>query len=257
MVCNIVKILLIPQLNAKLIYHIQGKTMGQEISILQLIINASLVVQIVIGILVMFSIVSWGIIFTKWTMLAKAKMDTQSFLRQYNAATNISTLFTAISGKTSKNSVAALFYQGIGEYNKLSKQGVTSSELMMENIERSLNSTLDAEIDRYEGSLSMLATFGSVSPYIGLLGTVWGIMHAFIGLGAVGQATLASVAPGIAEALVATAIGLFVAIPAYIFYNKFSGDVQSLNNKMNKFGDEFLNLINRRLVGKIDKQDEL
>ena len=228
---------------------------GQEISILQLIINASLVVQIVIGILVIFSIASWGIIFTKWATLAKAKLDTQSFLRQYNATTNISSLFTTISGKSNKNSVAALFYQGIGEYNKLTKQGVTDKELMINNIERSLNSTLDAEIDRYEGSLSMLATFGSVSPYIGLLGTVWGIMHAFIGLGSVGQATLASVAPGIAEALVATAIGLFVAIPAYIFYNKFSGDVQSLNNKMNKFGDEFLNLINRRLVGSNRQED--
>lgn len=229
--------------------------MGQEISILQLIINASIVVQIVIGILVLFSIVSWGIIFTKWATLGKVKLDTSNFLRQYKSANSISTLFTNVSSKSSKNSVAALFYYGITEYNQLTKQGITDKNLMIDNIERSLNSAMDAELDRYESRLSMLATFGSVSPYIGLLGTVWGIMHAFIGLGAAGQATLASVAPGIAEALVATAIGLFVAIPAYIFYNKFSGDIQSLSNKMNKFGDEFLNLTNRRLSG--SKQDEL
>lgn len=231
--------------------------MEQEISILQLIINASLVVQIVIAILVVFSIVSWGIILGKWTSLSRAKFDTYSFLRQYNASNNISSLFTSVSGKSNKNSVAALFYQGINEYNKLSKHGISQPHLIIENIERTLSSTLDAQLDNYEKSLSTLATFGSVSPYIGLLGTVWGIMHAFIGLGAAGQATLSSVAPGIAEALVATAIGLFVAIPAYIFYNKFSADVQSLNNKMNKFGDEFLNLINRRLIGSgvQDKQD--
>ncbi|MBP9743271.1 MAG: protein TolQ [Burkholderiales bacterium] len=231
--------------------------MEQEISILQLIINASLVVQIVIAILIVFSVVSWGIILGKWTSLARAKFDTYSFLRQYNASNNISSLFTSVSGKNSKNSVAALFYQGINEYNKLSKHGISQPHLIIENIERTLNSTLDAQLDNYEKSLSTLATFGSVSPYIGLLGTVWGIMHAFIGLGAAGQATLSSVAPGIAEALVATAVGLFVAIPAYIFYNKFSADIQSLNNKMNKFGDEFLNLINRRLIGSgvQDKQD--
>lgn len=231
--------------------------MEQEISILQLILNASIIVQIVIVILMIFSVVSWGIIFGKWVSLAKVKFDTYSFLRQYNASTNISSLFNSISGKGSKNSVAALFFQGINEYNKLSKQGISDIGPVIENIERALNSTLDSELDRYEKSLSTLATFGSVSPYIGLLGTVWGIMHSFIGLGNAGQATLASVAPGIAEALVATAIGLFVAIPAYIFYNKFSSDVQSLNNKMNKFGDEFLNLINRRLAGAHDKQDNI
>ena len=229
--------------------------MAQEISILQLIINASVVVQIVIGILVIFSIISWGIILGKWTSLARAKMDTNGFLRQYNASSNIATLYTSVSGKASKNSVAALFFSGITEYNKLNKQGVTKKDVIMQNIERSLSASLDYEIDKYQNSLSTLATFGSVSPYIGLLGTVWGIMHAFIGLGAAGQATLTSVAPGIAEALVATACGLFVAIPAYMFYNKFSSDVQSLENKMNKFGDEFLNLISRRIVGSSEQEE--
>ena len=216
--------------------------MGQEISILQLILNASIVVQIVIGILVLFSVISWSIILGKWAFFVKVKLDTYSFLRQYSSTTSVSMLFNNVSAKSTKNSVAALFY------NKLSKQSITDTKLIMENIERSLNSSIDEQLDKYESKLSTLATFGSVSPYIGLLGTVWGIMHAFIGLGATGQATLSSVAPGIAEALVATAIGLFVAIPAYIFYNKFSSDIQSLNNKMNKFGDEFLNFIRRRLA---------
>lgn len=224
--------------------------MQQEISIVQLILNASIIVQIVIGILFLFSIISWGIIFSKWISLANAKLQTALFLRQFNSSDNISALYTTVSGKSSHHTVSALFYNGIQEYNKLTKSGINNKETIIINIERSLSSTTDYEIDYYEKSLATLATFGSVSPYIGLLGTVWGIMHAFIGLGSANSATLSSVAPGIAEALVATAFGLFVAIPSYIFYNKFYADLQSLQNKMNKFGDDFLNLISRKLVTK-------
>lgn len=231
--------------------------MGQEISILQLIVNASVVVQVVIGILLIFSVVSWAIILGKWASLSQAKSETKSFLRKFHSSNSISALYTVVSGKENKHSVEALFYNGINEYNKLSKQGINERESVLENIDRSLSATVEAQVDKYEQGLSTLATFGSVSPYIGLLGTVWGIMHAFIGLGAAGQATLSSVAPGIAEALVATAIGLFVAIPAYIAYNKFLADITSLNNKMNKFGDEFLNLINRRLMTPTANQDSL
>lgn len=230
--------------------------MNQEISIIQLVLNASIIVQIVIGILVLFSIASWGIIFSKWIFLGKAKYETKSFLRQFKSTNNVSTLYTALSAKEEHHSVAALFYNGINEYNKLNKQGTTNPEVILLNIERTLSSSVESEIDRYENSLSTLATFGSVSPYIGLLGTVWGIMHAFIGLGNMGQATLSTVAPGIAEALVATAMGLFVAIPAYIAYNKFTAEVNSLNNKMNKFGDDFLNLISRKLASNSRDNDE-
>ncbi len=230
--------------------------MEQQLSILTLIMNASIVVQLVIGILILFSIISWGIIFAKWTTLAKVKLDTNSFLRQFRSSNNISNLYTNVSSKSTKNSVIALFFNSITEYNKLNKQGVKDQYQIMQNIERSLNATLDNEIDKYQSRLSTLATFGSVSPYIGLLGTVWGIMHSFIGLGTAGQATLSSVAPGIAEALVATAVGLLVAIPAYMFYNKFSADVQSLENKMNRFGDEFLNLLNRKLSAQDLNGDE-
>jgi biopolymer transport protein TolQ len=229
--------------------------MEQEISILGLILHASIIVQIVIAILLIFSVTSWAIILSKWVSITNAKSETKRFLRQFHNSNSITALYTSVSGKDNKNCVEALFYNGINEYNKLTKQGITQSGL--ENIERSLNATVDAQIDKYEHGLSTLATFGSVSPYIGLLGTVWGIMHAFIGLGTAGQATLTSVAPGIAEALVATAIGLFVAIPAYIAYNKFSADINSLNNKMNKFGDEFLNLINRKLMTSNVNSDNL
>ncbi|HLX52989.1 MAG TPA: protein TolQ [Aquella sp.] len=222
--------------------------MEQEISILQLIMNASIVVQAIIGLLLLFSIASWAIIFGKWVSLGLAKNRTNSFLRQFHSSSSISKLYTSVSANEHKHCVEALFFDGINEYNKLNKQGITQKEVVLENIDRSLSASIESQIDKFEHSLSTLATFGSVSPYIGLLGTVWGIMHAFIGLGASGQATLSTVAPGIAEALVATAIGLFVAIPAYIAYNKFTSDISSLNNKMNKFGDEFLNLINRRLM---------
>lgn len=148
-----------------------------------------------------------------------------------------------------------MFYAGLSEYNRMSKSGVNSKDAITTNIERALTATIDEELNSFESHLSTLATFGSVSPYIGLLGTVWGIMHAFIGLSNTGQATLSSVAPGIAEALVATAIGLFVAIPAYMAYNKFTSDVNYLYNKMNRFGDEFLNLINRKLSATSNSQD--
>jgi biopolymer transport protein TolQ len=222
--------------------------MNQELSILQLVINASFAVQVVMGILLIFSVISWGIIFSKWAFLTKIKFETATFLKQFNKSNNVAELYHSINKKSTKNSVTVLFFNGINEYNKLNQQGIKKQDVVMLNIERALSSSTESEIDNYEVGLSTLATFGSVSPYIGLLGTVWGIMHAFIGLGNTNQATLASVAPGIAEALVATAIGLFVAIPAYIFYNKFLADINRLSNKMNKFGDDFLNLISRRIA---------
>ena len=231
--------------------------MGQEISFISLVTNATFFAQLILILLAVFSVISWAIIFSKWTSLAKAKRETKEFMRQYKSSTSIASLYTALSGKSNQVAVGALFFNGINEYNKMTKQGINQKEIIIENLERTLASSMDAEIDSYEDSLSLLATFGSVSPYIGLLGTVWGIMHAFIGLGNTGQATLATVAPGIAEALIATAVGLFVAIPAYIFYNKFSADVNHLTNSMNKFGDDFLNLINRRLSSNNANKEEI
>ncbi|RTL11240.1 MAG: protein TolQ [Neisseriaceae bacterium] len=221
--------------------------MEQQMSIISLITDASLAVQAIMGLLAIFSVVSWGIIISKWIALSKAKSETVKFMSQYHNSNSITTLYNSISTAANRSTTCQMFYAGLSEYNRLSKSGISNKDTITTNIERSLTATIDDELNSYESRLSTLATFGSVSPYIGLLGTVWGIMHAFIGLGNTGQATLASVAPGIAEALIATAIGLFVAIPAYMGYNKFSADVEMLEKKMNRFGDEFLNLINRKL----------
>lgn len=220
----------------------------EQMSIISLITNASLTVQIIMLILALFSVASWGIIINKFLMLSKAKSATKSFNKKYQNTTNVTTLYNSISTEK-RTTTAQMFFVGISEYNSLNKKGVKNKDDITANLERSLTATLEDELIDYESGLATLATFGSVSPYIGLLGTVWGIMHAFIGLGNnAGQATLASVAPGIAEALIATAIGLFVAIPAYMAYNKFSEDIAMLEKKMNKFGDEFINSINRHLA---------
>lgn len=224
------------------------KEIMEQISMITLIKDASIPVQAIMALLAFFSVVSWGIIFGKWMMLGKAKAQTNKFIQQYHNSNSITNLYNSISNKNDRLTTCQMFHAGLSEYNRMSKSGVNNKEAITANIERALAATIDEELNSYETHLSTLATFGSVSPYIGLLGTVWGIMHAFIGLSNTGQATLASVAPGIAEALVATAIGLFVAIPAYIAYNKFSADVSFLYNKMNRFGDEFLNLINRKLA---------
>lgn len=216
-------------------------------SIVSLITDASLTVQAIMLLLAIFSVVSWGIILNKYFSLAKAKRETKKFNIQYQNTNNITTLYNSISAQE-RTTTGQMFYAGLTEYNRLSKNGIRNKDDITSNLERSLTATIEDELSTYESGLSTLATFGSVSPYIGLLGTVWGIMHAFIGLGNSGQATLSSVAPGIAEALIATAIGLFVAIPAYMGYNKFSADISVLEKKMNKFGDEFLNTINRHLA---------
>ena len=227
----------------------------QDTSIMALISDASIVVQLIIALLALFSISSWGIILSKWLTLAKAKAATNKFMDQYYNSPSITNLYNSISQLPTRVSTGQMFYSGLSEYNRMHKSGVTNKDTIISNIERTLAATIDDELNNYEAHLSTLATFGSVSPYIGLLGTVWGIMHAFLGLGSSGQASLASVAPGIAEALIATAVGLFVAIPAYMAYNKFSADVGHLYNKMNKFGDEFLNLLNRKLSASNSAQD--
>lgn len=219
----------------------------QEISLLFLVMNASLPVQLVMLLLALFSISSWAIILGKWLILTRIKLQTHNFINEYNKSTSVVTLYNSISLQKNRCSTSSMFFAGISEYNRLSKNGISDKETIMNNVERALSSTIDLEVNRYEKGLSTLATFGSVSPYIGLLGTVWGIMHSFVGLSNSTQSTLAAVAPGIAEALIATAIGLFVAIPAYIAFNKFSSDINNLYNKMNYFGDDFLNLISRKL----------
>ncbi len=218
----------------------------EQMSITSLIANASLEVQIIMLILGIFSVISWSIIISKFITLNKIKRETVKFNQTYHANRNFSQLYSSLMN-VKRCSTSQMFYEGLSEYNRLNKNGIKNKEDVLANIERSLAATVEDELNNYENKLSTLATFGSVSPYIGLLGTVWGIMNAFIGLGNAGQATLSTVAPGIAEALIATAIGLFVAIPAYMGFNKFSADVADIEKKMNKFGDELLNTISRQL----------
>lgn len=221
--------------------------MNQNISIISLVTHSSLVVQIIIAVLLLFSILSWGIIINKWVKLINLKLNIYSFQKEFINNENIIDLYNKICKQKNKTATAKLFCNAIYELNKFAKHGVKNQPLIIDNIERSINGTINEEISKLEQQISILATFGSVSPYIGLLGTVWGIMQSFIGLENNGQTTLQAVAPGIAEALIATFIGLFVAIPAYIFFNKFTNDIHGINTTMNKFGDELVNHLNRSL----------
>ncbi|WP_147695037.1 protein TolQ [Vogesella mureinivorans] len=217
----------------------------QEISILSLIMHASLPVQLVMAGLVLLSLMSWGIIFNKIAVLGRARRATQEFEQQFWSGTDLNSLFE--KNRANGNAVATekLFQAGFAEFLKLRRQpGVDSSD-QLDGARRAMRAAAQRELDALDHHNSFLATVGSVSPYIGLFGTVWGIMHAFIGLGNAGQATLATVAPGIAEALIATAIGLFAAIPAVVAYNRFAADVDRLAGRFDSFMEEFSNILQR------------
>ncbi len=217
----------------------------QEISILSLIMHASLPVQLVMAGLVLLSLISWGIIFNKIAVLGRARRATQEFEQQFWSGTDLNSLFE--KNRANGNAVATekLFQAGFAEFLKLRRQpGVDSSD-QLDGARRAMRAAAQRELDALDHHNSFLATVGSVSPYIGLFGTVWGIMHAFIGLGNAGQATLATVAPGIAEALIATAIGLFAAIPAVVAYNRFAADVDRLAGRFDSFMEEFSNILQR------------
>lgn len=217
----------------------------QEISILSLIMHASLPVQLVMAGLVLLSLVSWGIIFNKIAVLGRARRATQDFEQQFWSGTDLNSLFEKNRNNGDTVATEKLFQAGFAEFLKLRRQpGVDSSD-QLDGARRAMRAAAQRELDALDHHNSFLATVGSVSPYIGLFGTVWGIMHAFIGLGNAGQATLATVAPGIAEALIATAIGLFAAIPAVVAYNRFAADVDRLAGRFDSFMEEFSNILQR------------
>jgi len=217
----------------------------QEISILSLIMHASLPVQLVMAGLVLLSLVSWGIIFNKVAVIGRARRHTQDFEQQFWSGTDLNSLYEKTRGNSDAQGAEKLFQAGFAEFLKLRRQpGVDSSD-QLDGARRAMRAAAQRELDALDHHNSFLATVGSVSPYIGLFGTVWGIMHAFIGLGNAGQATLATVAPGIAEALIATAIGLFAAIPAVVAYNRFAADVDRLAGRFDSFMEEFSNILQR------------
>jgi biopolymer transport protein TolQ len=222
--------------------------MNQDLSIVQLLLNASWVVQAVVLILLLVSVMSWAAIFRKLLSLKQVKNLNEEFERDFWSGKSLNELFaSAQQNAKSSGPMERIFASGMREHQKLRERRITDSGLLMDGARRAMRASLQREMDAIESNLSMLGSVGSVSPYVGLFGTVWGIMHAFTGLAGLEQVTLAKVAPGIAEALVATAIGLFAAIPAVLAFNRFSRDIDRVANKLETFIEEFSNILQRNV----------
>lgn len=222
--------------------------MNQDLSIVNLLLNASWVVQGVVALLVGVSIASWAAIFRKIVSLKRVQSLNDEFDREFWSGTSLNDLFAA-AAQNAKHSgpMERIFASGMREFQKLRERRMADPSTLLDGARRAMRASYQREVDAVEANLSFLATVGSVSPYVGLFGTVWGIMHAFTGLAALEQVTLSSVAPGIAEALVATAIGLFAAIPAVVAYNRFAHDIDRVANKLETFIEEFSNILQRNL----------
>jgi biopolymer transport protein TolQ len=230
-------------------------TVTQDLSFISLISNASILVQLVLLLLLTVSVFSWTYIFRKMFALRAARAQTEAFERVFWSGGNLAALYqdTLSNRRKSVDGAGAMeriFQAGMGEFNKskasLANRPNTDQSASLDGARRAMRAAYQREMDSLESHLAFLASVGSVSPYVGLFGTVWGIMNAFRGLANVQQATLASVAPGIAEALVATAIGLFAAIPAVVAYNRYSHDIDRLAIRFETFIEEFSNILQRQ-----------
>jgi biopolymer transport protein TolQ len=222
--------------------------MNQDLDILQLVLHASLVVQLVMLLLMLVSIASWSAIFRKIFALQRVKSLNEVFEREFWSGSSLNELYTtAVSKGVNSGPMERIFASGMREFQKLRERRVNDVATLMDGARRAMRASFQREMDEVESNLSFLASVGSVSPYVGLFGTVWGIMHAFTGLAALQQVTLATVAPGIAEALVATAIGLFAAIPAVIAYNRFARDLDRIAISHETFIEEFSNILQRNV----------
>ena len=220
--------------------------MNQDLSIFALILHASLVVQIVMALLLTVSVASWSVIFGKVIGLKRVREDNESFDRDFWAGRTLQELYQdATRGSGPVSPQERIFAAGMREFLKLRERRVTEVGALLDGARRAMRASYQREMDTIEARLDFLGSVGSVSPYIGLFGTVWGIMHAFTGLSNVQQVSLATVAPGIAEALVATAIGLFAAIPAVLAYNRFARDIDRVAIQMESFIEEFSNILAR------------
>jgi biopolymer transport protein TolQ len=222
--------------------------MNHDLSIVQLMLNASWVVQAVVALLVTVSVISWAAIFRKVFAIQRVRAHNETFERDFWSGRNLNELYAA-AAQSARNGgpMERIFASGMREYQKLRERRITDNSALLDGARRAMRASFQREVDALEVNLSFLGTVGSVAPYVGLFGTVWGIMHAFTGLAALTQVTLALVAPGIAEALVATAIGLFAAIPAVVAYNRFAHDIDRLANTMETFMEEFSNILQRNL----------
>lgn len=218
---------------------------GQE-SFLEIALHASLVVKCVLLILIAASIASWAVIFRKHRMLKQARGAADAFEQRFWSGGELAAIYKEISGTGAEYGMEGIFEAGFSEFARLRKQSDAPGQVI-EGARRAMRGAQIREIDRLEEHLSFLATVGSTSPYVGLFGTVWGIMNAFHGLGNVQQATIAMVAPGISEALIATAMGLFAAIPAVIAYNRFANHVERLETRFDSFLEEFSTILQRHV----------
>lgn len=220
--------------------------MNADLSLVRLVADASFVVQIVMLSLLVISIVSWSLIFRKKAALGRAHSQALEFENTFWSGTDLSTLYSRVD-REETNGLQAIFAAGFREFLRSRPQTRRDPELMVDSARRAMLVALGREVDDLETHLNFLATAGSTSPYIGLFGTVWGIMNSFRALGDVQYATLQLVAPGIAEALIATAMGLFAAIPAVIAYNRYSYQLDRLTGRYETFVDEFTNILQRQM----------
>jgi biopolymer transport protein TolQ len=219
-----------------------------DMSIVGLVANASLPVQLVMVALLLASVFSWYYIFLKMFTIRRVSRLADDFEKEFWSGGDLTELYQrAVNTRSTAGSLERIFEAGFREFAKLRKQPGMDLAAVMDGTRRAMRATYQREMDRLESYLSFLASVGSVSPYVGLFGTVWGIMNSFRGLANVAQATLGHVAPGIAEALIATAMGLFAAIPAVVAYNRFAGDVNRLATRFDSFMEEFSNILQRQV----------
>ena len=221
--------------------------MGSDLSFVTLVLNASPLVQLVMVVLMAASFISWTMIFDRLRVLKRARRAADTFEGRFWSGGDMAELYRQVGREGDEASgMASIFHAGFQEFARLKKNSDIEPMAVVEGARRSMHVALSREMDSLEIHLSFLATVGSTSPYVGLFGTVWGIMNSFHALGNVKQATLSLVAPGIAEALIATAMGLFAAIPAVVAYNRFSNDVERLNSRYEDFLDEFTTILQRQ-----------
>lgn len=223
--------------------------MTEQLSILELILNASLLVQGVMGLLMLASLTSWFMIFQRGFALSAIKRDSAEFENEFWSGKDLRKIYLELDTEHhNPEGMEQIFVAGFKEFSRLRKQENPDPDRVMQNVQRAMRVAMAREEERLETHLAFLATVGSTSPYIGLFGTVWGIMNSFRSLATVEQASLSIVAPGISEALIATAMGLFAAIPAVIAYNRYSAQVEVIVNRFEAFTEEFTGILHRAVV---------
>ncbi|HEY1774435.1 MAG TPA: protein TolQ [Gammaproteobacteria bacterium] len=220
--------------------------MNGEESFLAIAMHASLVVKLVLLLLIGASIASWAMIFRKRKLLRDARVKSEEFEKRFWSGGDLAGMYKEITGTGAESGMENIFEAGFAEFARLRKQS-DAPVVVVEGARRAMRVAQIREVDRLEEDLVFLATVGSISPYIGLFGTVWGIMNAFHSLGNVQHATISMVAPGISEALIATAMGLFAAIPAVIAYNRFANHVERLETRFDSFLEEFSSILQRHV----------